>query len=692
MRIDATTTLYDGCTDASAVRFALGALRADLAAILGAAPAHSALPGSGQIAVLLDQGLQPEQYCLRVDEEARRLVISGGDDLGVVFGIYRLCAAYLGVDPYGFWTGRAPERRAAVTLPPIDERAPAPRVRFRGCFINDEDCLIGWHDAMAISPATWERVFETLLRAGYNMVIPGTGTHADDPASALASAMGLWVSQHHAEPLGARMFGEAYPGEQPRIPQDLPRLEALYTEAIAANRGRKVVWVLGFRGQGDEAFSGEGATTPAERGALIARMIRLQRELLGRHWDGPLYLAHYLYAESAALYRAGHLTLDDDLIRIWADNGFGAMRMRRESTGPEPHIVALPGPEERERQHGVYYHVSFHDLQVASKLTPLVAPQLIEDELEGLFDAGQVAYLLLNMSNLRPHTLGMELVGELAARPPAPGERGGRAAAVSRRWAERHVPSGAHELLGLLERYHAAPLRYGPYPDNVAGEQLYHHVTRQALRAVVKGENLAPRLGFIPLEERPGDTAGCLRWLLERAEPTLPAWEALLADAEGLQARLAGAEARAYEDLFLCHVRYLAHSCRGFVAGLRGSLAFGAGDYRAAFIALSRAGVAMRAAWQALAATEHGQWRNFFRGEWLTGTRETIRELETVRGLAKLLGDTDSWRSVWTPEALRLQIHTAVPKIIQASVEYDRLAEALAAGPDAPTPNLALLL
>lgn len=690
MRIDTSITIYDACPGSSAVCFALGALRQDLEAVLGEAPAQSSLPGPNQIVVMIDPDLRPEQFRLRVDATSGRLQISGGDDLGVVFGIYRFCGAYLGVDPYRFWTGHAPQRRSELTLSPLDELAPEPRVRFRGCFINDEDCLIGWHDEMAVSPATWERVFETLLRAGYNMVVPGTGTPVDDAAWALASSMGLWVTQHHVEPLGARMFGDVYPREQPHLPEDLPRLEALYTEAIHANRGRKVVWVLGFRGQGDEPFTDEGATTPAERGALISRMIRFQRELLRRHWDGPLYLAHYLYAESAALYRAGHLTLDDDIIRIWADNGFGAMRMRREGWGPEPHIVALPDAGERERLHGVYYHLSFHDLQIASKLTPLVAPQLIEDELEELFDAGRVVYLLLNVSNIRPHTLGMELVSELAAHPPVPDERSRRAAAVSRRWAERHVPSGAVELLGLLERYFAAPIRYGPYHDNVAGEQLYHHILRQALRAVVKRENLAPRLGLIPVEERPHDTAGSLHWLLERAEYALPTWEVLLTDAERLGERLEGAEAPAYEDLFLCHVRYLAHSCRGFVAGLRGVLAFGAGDYREAFIALSRAGVAMRGAWQALVETEHDQWHNFFRGEWLTGTRETIRELETVRGLAKLLGDSDSWRSMWMEEALQLRVHT-IQTIVQASTDYDRLAETLADGSTSHAPNLNIL-
>jgi hypothetical protein len=47
-----------------------------------------------------------------------------------------------------------------------------------------------------------------------------------------------------------------------------------------------------------------------------------------------------------------------------------------------------------------------------------------------------------------------------------------------------------------------------------------------------------------------------------------------------------------------------------------------------------------------------------------------------MRGLAKILGDTDHWRSQWTLDALQLQ-NTTIQTIIQASMDYDRLASHL---------------
>ena len=55
------------------------------------------------------------------------------------------------------------------------------------------------------------------------MIIPGTGIKPDAPQLEQASKMGLWIAQHHAEPLGAEMFSNAYPGIIPRYPEDFDK-------------------------------------------------------------------------------------------------------------------------------------------------------------------------------------------------------------------------------------------------------------------------------------------------------------------------------------------------------------------------------------------------------------------------------------------------------------------------------------
>jgi hypothetical protein len=64
-------------------------------------------------------------------------------------------------------------------------------------------------------------VFETLLRCGGNMVIPGTDKNALRYRT-LASEMGLYITHHHAEPLGAEMFARAYPD----LPADVIKIWA----------------------------------------------------------------------------------------------------------------------------------------------------------------------------------------------------------------------------------------------------------------------------------------------------------------------------------------------------------------------------------------------------------------------------------------------------------------------------------
>lgn len=58
------------------------------------------------------------------------------------------------------------------------------------------------------------------------------------------------------------------------------------------------------------------------------------------------------------LYQQGLIELPDNVIMIWADNGYGKMVSRRQGNH-NPRVPALPGEGLGDRRHGVYYHVSF---------------------------------------------------------------------------------------------------------------------------------------------------------------------------------------------------------------------------------------------------------------------------------------------------------------------------------------------
>jgi hypothetical protein len=637
MNLNAATTVHQADPMGTPVDYALQALRRDWHRVFGAEIRESGKPAANQIRLAYAHDLREEGFRLSNGAGEGHLLIEGADDLGVVFGIYHLCEHILGVDPYEYWTDFVYLQREQLAVAPFMYVAPRPKVRFRGWFMNDEDCLRGWDGTGHITLRVGERVFETLLRAGYNMAIPYSLAVATSPVVQLAADMGLWITHHHCEPLGAQMFRDAFPGETALMPEETPKFVNLYRAAIEANRGRKMVWGVGFRGQGDRRFWDDDPRydTPESRGRLITEMIQLQQLMVREMIPGEHRFCHNIYAESAELYQGGHIQLDDDVIRIWGDNGFGAMRRRRTQREPEAHVLALPTGADCQRSNGVYYHVSFHDLEVSSTLLPLVEPELIRDEFQGAFDAGNMDYLTLNVSNIHPHVFNIELIGKIVTMPHDQ-ERipDDTVAAHYRAFNEKHFPEHEAEVEGLMRRYYAAPFQYGSYRDDRAGVQVFHHSLRRFLGGLVSGDfDLAKHAYISDPPETAEETA---LWHLERVEGMLPTLEALQRDVHALGDRMDELDASYYADTVEAHTDVYTYSRKGMVHGLKGGLAFMAKEWLAAFLGLSQAKWAMQAAWDTLTVCEHDKWVGFFRGEGRTNLRLTVRELDALQGVARI--------------------------------------------------------
>ena len=245
------------------------------------------------------------------------------------------------------------------------------------------------------------------------MVIPGTDLPRNGVHFELASEMGLWVTHHHAEPLGAEMFLRAYPDREASYDRNGPLFEAIWREAVMRNKEKKTIWVLGFRGQGDTPFweNDPSYATPESRAELISRVIARQYQILREVVPNPVCAA-YLYGEITELYRAGHLRFPEGIIKIWADNGYGRMVSRRQ-WNENPRVPALPGANDT-GPHGLYYHVTFHDLQASSHLTLLSnPPELVVEELDAAFRSGADHFLLVNCGDVRPHLYMLDVVEKL---------------------------------------------------------------------------------------------------------------------------------------------------------------------------------------------------------------------------------------------------------------------------------------
>lgn len=558
--------------------------------------------------------------------------IVGYDDLGLVYGLLEFSRAFLGIEPFWYWMDQTMQLKDEIAIPGDNFDSPVSKVRFRGWFVNDEVCLIGWKETYPPSPEVWEPAFEALLRCGGNMVIPGTDLPRHGIHYELASEMGLWVTHHHAEPLGAEMFLRAYPGKQASYQEHPDLFEALWREAIEEQKDKNVLWVLSFRGQGDQPFWEQDPSfdTPEKRGALIAKVIRKQYEMISESVQHPI-CSVALYGEIAELYKGGYIQLPDDVIRIWADNGYGKMVSRRHGH-LNLRIPALPAADGR--NHGIYYHVTFHDLQASNHLTMFPGPAgFLKSEVEGAFAAGAHEYVLVNCGNIRQHVYPLDILRELWHKGEMDEER------HLKQFVRSYFSEAQDEVAALYRSYAAAAIPYGPNVDDWAGDEYYHHPARQIIGHWMTGAGEATdvrlrwAVGDVPFPDQ-------VKRFEERLLDGIRTWRQWLDRCDALIAKLDSDNAEKVRDHLRFHGALHLSGCEGFYALCIAYEAFRKGEHPQAFVHASRSLRAYRRSLDALRNAEHGKWERFYRGDWLTNVESTVSNVDTLRRFIRMHGDS----------------------------------------------------
>ncbi|WP_242876015.1 glycosyl hydrolase 115 family protein [Cellulosilyticum sp. I15G10I2] len=582
--------------------------------------------------------LTKECFSLVADPKNNRLCLYAGDELGFVYGLYEISRSILGITDFWFWNDQEIRQREEYPVSGqyrFDSKPYA--VTFRGWFVNDEVLIRTWRINRR-KDEPWEMVFEALLRCGGNMVIPGTDKNSEGYRG-LASAMGLYVTHHHAEPLGAQMFARAYPDLTPSYRLYPDKFQELWQQGIQDQKELKVIWNIGFRGQGDRPFWDDDPKyqTQESRGELISHLIRMQYNMVKKELPDAVCCTN-LYGEVMELYRGGYLDLPEDVIKIWADNGFGKMVTRCQENH-NPRIPALPSGEEGRGSHGIYYHVSFYDLQAANHITMLQnSPEFVCRELQDVMKHGVKDYWLVNCSNIKPHVYFLDLLAKIWRNGTVDIEEHRRSYVTT-----YYGKKNESIISACLADYPKYAISYGPNEDDHAGEQFATHVGRMLISQYMKQKEV--RSEHLLWATDSEDLRGQVQWYQKLCRTGEQNYKEYLRKCEKVNVEIieekpgVSGTRRLFEDSLLLQVQIQYHCYAGAYMVCQSLMEAMDGQYQKSFYYAGKAREEYLTANTIMRSREHGKWHNFYENECLADIKQSAWLLEGLMSYVRNLGD-----------------------------------------------------
>lgn len=653
--VDGHVTLVVGADEPQPVKTAAEDLASDCAKVFGTRPMIVDRAVQSGTTILIGEAeklpadVRPENVTATESfsiaaHGARTVVLAGADMRGTIYAIYQFSQEFLGVDPMYYWTDHQPVRRARIEIPANFNRFfPPPVFKYRGFFINDEDLLTGWapgdKDHTGISLAAWNRIDETILRLKGNMVVPGTWIFPNDPQIEFAAQRGLIVTQHHAIPLGLNVA---------RWPKDVPYnysahpeiLERAWKDAVAEYpKNTELLWDVGLRGLSDVSYASMDPSVQGNDqrlGELISKAIQDQMRIVRAAYPDAQFDTD-LWQEGARLEQEGYLKIPPEVMTVWADDGYGYIQDKGDVKAGQ----------------GTYYHVAMMNNRT-NQLTEMVPIERITGELGRFVTARATNYFLVNTSDIRPYTLTIRAVMDMAWLGHLPGAEEAPAG-YYRRWAaEEFGEKAAPALEAMYKAYFAAPARLEPAhpgdPLREYGDQLYHTEGRQLVQTYMVDAPLYAIPSQSPKWEIPrlvgqGDRRfplGGKEWMTTTAEREIrqcgdaqPRWDAVWNQAVAAQALVPADRRDFYQESVLTMVTINRESNRMLLELSKSILDGQKGNMPQAQQEAADALEAVREVRKAEEAAEYGRWKNWYRGDWLTGVYRTQQTLEAYAAFLK---------------------------------------------------------
>ena len=466
------------------------------------------------------------------------------------------------------------------------------------------------------------------------MIVPGTWIFPDDPQIRAAARRGLIVTQHHAIPLGLNVA---------RWPKDVPYnysthpeiIEQAWKDAVAEYpKNIEILWAVGLRGLSDTSYASMDPSVQGNDellGKRISSAIEEQMKIVRAVHPDAKFVTD-LWQEGARLVQEGYLKIPPEVTTVWADDGYGYIQDKGQVAAGQ----------------GTYYHVAMMNNRT-NQLTEMVPIERIAEELGRYVKVGATQYFLVNTSDIRPYTLTIRAVMDYAWQGHLPEAE--KEPADYYRWyaAEEFGEKAAPAIAEMYRDYFAAPAHSGD-PLHEYGDQLYHTEGRQMLQTymidaplyAIPGQSpkwTIPRLvgeGY----GRPG--SGGKQWLsttaareMEQCGDAQPRWDAVWKKAVAAEALVPASRREFYQASVLTMVtinresnRMLEDISKSVEAAQNGRMAEAQQEAADALRAVGEVRAAQGAA-------EYGKWKNWYRGDWLTGVYRTQQVLEDYAAFLK---------------------------------------------------------
>lgn len=382
-----------------------------------------------------------EEY--RIKALKNMLIITGSDRRGTAFGVFEV-SRQIGVSPWYWWADVPVKQKKNLYLNPELDISDAPKVKYRGIFINDEaPALSGWSREKfgGFTHQFYGHVFELMLRLKANYLWPamwGSAFYDDDPENInIADDYAIVIGTSHHEPMNRahdewRRYGKGAWNYQ----QNKDSLQAFWRDGFKRAWNEKITTV-GMRGDGDEPMTRETAT------GLLEQIVNDQRNIIEDISGKPAAETPQLWAlykEVQEYYDKG-MRVPDDITLLLCDDNWGNIRK-------------LPAPDAPARKggYGIYYHFDYVGGPRNHKWINTTQIIRVWEQMNLAYRYGVKDIWIVNVGDIKPMEFPISFWCDFAWNPDKTGPDDVRRYAEN--WAtEQFGKEQAKEIAGILTRY-----------------------------------------------------------------------------------------------------------------------------------------------------------------------------------------------------------------------------------------------